>query len=368
MIDPTLPAISALLDPDWPNRNLQPAARPGAQWRRRTTEWHPGRCVIATFEQPSSGTVWRVDLTADGVALSRPADDPNLPGLRDALERYPDARIVSYKPGSSCVLSRGDGVIRKVFRSGTAAEIASRLSALAEVQDHQGMPRIPQVLGIHTDIDLIEMSFLDGRPLRDVAHDVTLDLDGRADAMRSLGQSLATLSMIDGLDLPTQRIADDVREVGVGLPAMQLAAPALAARVEELARRITMMGAGIPTAEGPAHGALRTDQVVCGEPPGLVDLDGACCSAAERDAANLTAYLWWRGVRHPGESADLEVLAAAMIDGYRRAGLVVDDWRLRVHRASSLLKIATRRYRGLTVGEWHLVPPLVDEADRTTRS
>jgi hypothetical protein len=37
--------------------------------------------------------------------------------------------------------------------------------------------------------------------------------------------------------------------------------------------------------------------------------------------------------------------------------------RLAIYEADSLLKIAGRRYRSLTVKEWHLVPRLVEAAE-----
>jgi hypothetical protein len=112
------------------------------------------------------------------------------------------------------------------------------------------------------------------------------------------------------------------------------------------------------------HGAMCTDQfLIDGEGGGLVliDLDGVCLAEPARDLGNLLAYLDWKAIRRPVAAELVERAGAAFMAGYADR-LPVPAERVAVHRAGSLLKIAGRRYRSLTVPEWPLVPRLVEAA------
>jgi hypothetical protein len=115
------------------------------------------------------------------------------------------------------------------------------------------------------------------------------------------------------------------------------------------------------------HGAMCTDQfLIDGEGGGLVliDLDGVCLAEPARDLGNLLAYLDWKAIRRPADAAWVERAGAAFLTGYATGRSVPAD-RVAVYRAGSLLKIAGRRYRSLTVPEWPLVPALLDAASTT---
>jgi aminoglycoside phosphotransferase (APT) family kinase protein len=112
------------------------------------------------------------------------------------------------------------------------------------------------------------------------------------------------------------------------------------------------------------HGAMRTDQFLIDGGSGglvLIDLDGVCLAEPARDLGNLLAYLDWKAIRRPADAAWVERAGAAFQAGYATGRSVPAD-RVAVYRAGSLLKIAGRRYRSLTVPEWPLVPALLDAA------
>ncbi|HEX7246715.1 MAG TPA: phosphotransferase, partial [Actinomycetota bacterium] len=54
----------------------------------------------------------------------------------------------------------------------------------------------------------------------------------------------------------------------------------------------------------------------------------------------------------------------AFLDGYSRGATLPDPHRLRLHEAISMLKIVGRRLRNLDVHEWHLLEPLLGEAEQ----
>lgn len=372
--DVALPAIDLVLDPTWPQLNLPPGRSlvgpggvkcPTSNWRRRTTDWRPGERLIVTFERVEPAEVWRVDVSGDGIVVSQPTDDTALPSLKQVLDALPGSRIVSYKPGSSCVIASDDNIVRKVFRTGTVGAVADRMVTLSKLRALPMAPRIPEVLAVDERLDLIEMTFLTGRALRSVVYDSSLSISSRITEMKMLGQCLAALWLEDLVALPEITLIDDVREVSIGLPAMHAADIEMAERTMLLLDRLADVGLESRAERlGPSHGALRVDQVVCGEPPGFVDLDGVCSAGPERDVANLDAYLWWRGVRHQSEAKSLALLSEAVVEGMMSAGVHISPENLAFQRAASLLKIATRRYRSVAFDEWPLVSIIIDEAER----
>jgi hypothetical protein len=168
-----------------------------------------------------------------------------------------------------------------------------------------------------------------------------------------------------------RRLVDDGGDVLDALPALAAVDAGLAATVAGLVERLVAGPDPVDSVTAVvSHGALRPDQVLLGSGPGLdggvalVDLDGACRAQPERDLANLGAYLWWRGVRRPGERSEVATLADAAWSGADAGGLRLDRARFDRLRALALLKIAARRYRALDVAEWPLVGSLVAEAAR----
>jgi hypothetical protein len=112
-----------------------------------------------------------------------------------------------------------------------------------------------------------------------------------------------------------------------------------------------------------SHGALRTDQLhVSGQRVVLLDLDGYCRSPRGRDLGNFFAYLRWKAIRQPRLRTGIAEGRAAFRAGYALSGHAPDEGAVRIAEAISLLKIAGRRFRNLSVNEWPQVPRLVDGA------
>jgi len=331
------------------------------------------------FERDGLATARRVTATPHGLELGSADDDPDLPGVAVVRAAQPAARVVAYKPGQSCVLGDGGPVMWKVFPPPGFDGIAARWAAVGEVGSRAGV-RVPAVRVLDPTAGVLEMETLSGRRLREAGHDPALPLTERAPFFEQLGGALAALARAGSTPgpggsspaLPVRRLVDDAGDVLDALPALAAVDPAAARAVAALTDRLA--GGPDPVEVVPsvvAHGALRPDQVLLGSGTGepgdgiaLVDLDGACRSAPERDLANLTAYLWWRGVRRPDERDDVAALAAAASAGALAGGLGLDRGHFDRLLALALLKVATRRYRALDVGEWPLVPRLVAEAAR----
>ena len=97
----------------------------------------------------------------------------------------------------------------------------------------------------------------------------------------------------------------------------------------------------------------------------MIDLDGFCWADPARDLGNFLAYLVWKAIRNPQQAAFIEAAQRLFLDGYRARRPLPDQPWLAIYQAASLLKIAGRRFRSLTVKEWPLVPRLLDAACQT---
>ena len=161
---------------------------------------------------------------------------------------------------------------------------------------------------------------------------------------------------------PPRTLADDLDELREYIAPMAQPNPDLAQRYAAAVERIAER-AGAPSAAAATHGAFRTDQYMIenGELV-MIDLDGFCWAEPERDLGNFLAYLDWKAIRKPADAAFIGRAGQLFMEGYRAAGAAPSEQRLAIYRADSLLKIAGRRYRSLTVKEWHLVPQLLESA------
>jgi len=330
-------------------------------------------------ERDGLATARRVTATPHGLEVGSADDDPDLPGVAVVRAGRPAARVVAYKPGQSCVLGDGGPVMWKVFPPAGFVGIVARWTTVHDVGSRAGV-RVPAVRVLDAAAGVLEMETLTGRRLREAGHDTAVPPAERAAYFEQLGGALAALARAgaalapgDSLPgLPVRRLLDDAGDVLDGLPTLVAVDPSTARTVERLTARLAAGPDPVDAVPAVvAHGALRPDQVLLGSGTGrpddgiaLVDLDGACRSAPERDLANLTAYLWWRGVRRPGERDEVATLAAAATAGAIAGGLDRDRGRFDRLLALALLKVATRRYRALDTAEWPLVPHLVAEAAR----
>ncbi|WP_156761739.1 phosphotransferase [Microbacterium karelineae] len=277
----------------------------------------------------ATGDLIRVDHGL-GVAIVAAPADRDLPGIRAALERHPDAETLVYKPGrrwvARCVACR---VIVKVHTPERAAEALRAHDAVG--------PLLPTAEVVFRDPQgVVETRLLDGRPAR-----------GDADAR-------ATGAVIARLHAAPAPIAD-VRDHLPGADGIAAILPDLAPRAERLARGIASALAGRPMT-APIHGDLSADQVIVA--PGgahLIDLDRAGVGDPMADLGSWAADEISRGV--PRASA-----GAALREGYARAGGTVDEAALYAQTAAGLLRRGAEPFRRRDEGWRGECARLLDEA------
>ncbi|HXF82190.1 MAG TPA: phosphotransferase [bacterium] len=379
-----------------------PAGGGGAEVRScrlQDVKYQPGQRCVATYalQVERAGvleqTIGVVEVTPAGLAHRLYDDDPRLPHLREAsdptrmaprfaavLGGAADVAVtpVRYRPGVRCVFRYEVGapggrqvLFGKLLGEG-ASELAATLAALHRAsEDSPALPRVLPALALWPEIGMIVQQEVAGRAeLNDLAFDPQVDAPTRERWLRDAGARLAGLHGLKGVPAPARTFEDDMDELREYLAPMAAADPSLAARyraaLEALETRARGRAASAPVA---SHGAFRTDQfLIEGERLVLIDLDGFCHADPARDLGNFLAYLRWKAIRRPQQEEAIARAGELFLEGYAAAGGRSDPAWLNIYRAASLLKIAGRRYRSLTVKEWPLVPLLVDNAERVSQS
>lgn len=394
-LDPALPRIAESFDLPAVGRLFERAwRRPIVRCALLSARYEPGALCVTTYALEAGNghgaparTIGVVEMTPAGRCHRRYDEDPLLPGLAAAVDpavvgrrlasccavSVEDCAVepVRYRPGERAVLryvlttSAGPVVLYGKALAAGARALSAALVGLHEVErDDPGAPSVLPPIAVLDDLGLVVQAEVAGDSLHALAFTSALPAAERVALLRSAGRAVAALHDGDGPPAPTRTPADDVRELRAYLPAASLADPSLATRLAGAVERAGLAWRDAPgQALVPSHGALRTDQLHVSEARvTLIDLDGYCWSQRARDIGNLLAYLRWKAIRQPAHRVLVAEGRRAFRAAYRRAGDMPGDDLIRTAEAMSLLKIAGRRFRNLSVREWPRLPALVDAA------
>lgn len=395
LADPSLPALRLALDPQhvrerfslhWPGRGRPPGEIAGCV--RRDTKYTPGVRLVAAYElqvrrpdQPDSTMFGVVEVTPEGLRHRLASDDPQLPALASLTQPAAvrarcealigrisacSVRLVRYKPAARGVLrvdlvnGHGPEVLFAKCIADGGAHHARTLRALSAAGGSE-FPLFVAPLAFWADWGTFLQRGVRGTELHSLVFDPSVSPQRRARAMRDAGRWVAGLHATASVPAPTRTLADDLEGLAAYAPVIAQADGALAARFNAAVSVLE----GVPPSDEfvASHGALRTDAFLLsgGARPVLIDLDGFCWAEPARDLGNLLAYLDWSAIRRPAQSVGLPA-GEAFLDGYASVLPLPEGGRLAAYHAASLLKIAGRRYRSLSLAEWPLVPRLLDRA------
>lgn len=288
-----------------------------------------------------------------------------------------EAHVVRHRIGARCTVryrvAVGDeqlALYGKVVRTG-AEHLALVSDALADAS--RGDLRLPAIMPVVVFVPSANLvvcpAFSPSVPFHDVALDGDDAVLHRARWSR-LGCAIAALHGASVPSLPQIDTSADVRTlrellverglVGSTEPLVQASLGLLDQIEPEVARRRS-------SAFGPAHGALRTDQVLLGADRfALVDLDGAGVAPAARDIGNLLAYLAWKVIRRTADAGLVAASSTAFESGYAAVADLPARAERHAWQALSMVKIAARRLNAGPSTEVLLVPALLDAAARLT--
>ncbi|MGH8894090.1 MAG: phosphotransferase, partial [Actinomycetes bacterium] len=230
-----------------------------------------------------------------------------------------------------------------------------------------GAPLVPPVVGEWSDLGLlVQPAVSRATELHGLVGSLSAGSASVSAVFADAGSALAALHECSlPPEAPVRTFLDDIRELRGYRPAIAAADAATAARFTALVDTLEAAGSSTPEDVVTSHGAFRTDQLIAGEDRlMMIDLDTVCRSERARDIGNLLGYLDWKAIRRPDLAEMLAAVRDGFLAGYARRLPLLAPARVTVNRAASLAKIAGRRFRGLTVTEWHLVPSLLSAAER----
>jgi aminoglycoside phosphotransferase (APT) family kinase protein len=349
-------------------------ARAGAVHQVR---WDPAGRTRVAFERLDGDTVV---LEASGLGVSvRPlGEDAALPGLREMLDPaavrtrlagrlgHPVERcaatVVSYRPGSRCVVRyavRGGGDSSLLYGKTLAQDADVCLENHIVLAEALGSA-VPRLVTVWPDLAAMVTMAVPGRSASAVLADPSTSPRARGALARRLGSLLAAIHQTQPGPRAAGRLhtADaELDEIDGCLEAAWQGDAEAALSLGWLVRELV----GARPAPGRrvlGHGSFRPGQVVVdGADLALLDLDAAGPAAPERDLGNAMAYLDWAYLRRPQRGAG--DLSAALVEGYLDSGAAVDPSALAWWHAAALAKIAGRRYRSLDTAHWAAVPSLL---------
>jgi hypothetical protein len=312
-----------------------------------------------------------------------PAADPNQMRERFAA-LLEDPRIesctitpVRYKPGARCVFRydiqspTGNQVVFGNLLAEGGDQLMATIAALYEASTTAAegpgpaMPRVLRPLTYWPDLHLlVQPAVAGGAELNTLAFDPAEARETRERWMREAGARLAGLHACTTVPGPARTIEDDLGELREYTAPIAIANLELAARYEATVARLAASVFGHDESPPVAsHGTFRTDQfLIEGGDLVMIDLDSFCWASPARDLGNFLAYLRWKAIRQPQNASFIEQAGRVFLDGYLASRPSPDHRWLALYQAGSLLKIAGRRYRSLSVKEWGLVPQLLDAA------
>jgi hypothetical protein len=390
-----LDSVGALFERHWTATSQPETAHVSVTARAlKDVKYQPGVRCVSTYElvvgkggeRFGAMGVLRVD--TEGVRVARPEEDPELDRLaeamdpeymRDRLESAPELKtdlrglpritLLRYKPRLRCALRydlqtpSGDEVLFGKMLADGGEHTMSTLSQLHRRSlEHDKMPRIAPPLLYWPDLRLLLQEAVDGDEFHSMVFDTLTKPRERARWMLTAGKRLAGLHSGDDPRGPRRTLREDVEELSEYTPAIAGADPQLADLYSAEVSRVAMKD-GDASGSVPSHGAFRTDQfMIRGGELVLIDLDGYCWAHPARDIGNMFAYLRWRSIRQPHHGPFVESAKSTFLEGYGSVRELPGDRQVALFEAASLLKIAGRRYRGLTWTEWHLVPRLIRDS------
>ena len=239
------------------------------------------------------------------ISPGQPAPDFTLPNHRGEPVSL---SLLKLRPGRRATFratgSRRSAVL-KLYASGRAPEVATRLRALSTGPSE---PAVPEVLAVDPALGLLVLAHLAGKPLRAPV------LRGEREGPRRAGEALGAWHAAFAGAVPA-RLRDHTpeRELLVLAERAASAPPSVGRVALRMVARLELDWACTTV----VHRDLYEEQVLIGERVALIDCDDAAAGAPEIDVGNLLAHLQLLSIRL---RCDVGPQAAAFLDGYRAAG------------------------------------------------
>ncbi|MCA9245545.1 MAG: aminoglycoside phosphotransferase family protein [Planctomycetales bacterium] len=249
---------------------------------------------------------------------------------------------LAYKPERRFVgqVRRGDHTVG-VLKCYTPAEYLKARNNAKSLRSGSTL-RLAQVQGRSQRHRAIILDWLAGDRLLERLQRESVD----EPALRRVGTALGEIHRQRGRRLGqlTRSVeAASLREVGA---AIAFLLPELADQVTRLSGRLAAWLANLPVEDRPVHGDFYAKQIILNGPTvGVLDLDEAARGDPALDVGNFLAHQHRYSLRDGTPAAQLETIAAALLDGYAQSGREIDSERIGIYTAACLLRLAPHPFR-----------------------
>lgn len=389
--DPEVPALEVLLGPDARGvieAVVAPLGGSVRDGRVRQVRYVPAKSVTVQYDVdvhvgdetsrttlvassgiPVPGDVVRLESSGIEIAAWVYPRDPFLPGLASATDATRVGELLADLGAPVPVVT----LRRRAYRAGRRAVIEvdgrkvslylkvvrpSRVAALHDVhRSLVGHLPVPQSLGRSTELGVIALEALKGRPLRKA-------IGAESAELPSHGALVELLDRLPAIDRPAA--AGPVKRISGHVRLISATMPELSDRLDAIAERV-VAAPGEPTA--PAHGDFHAGQVLVagGRITGLVDVDTVGMGNRSDDYAGVLAQLSTLALTASHRSR-LDRYGASLIDGFDR---LVDPDGLRLRAAAAVVGFATGPFR-VQMADWRAATEarvaLAERWVRSTRS
>jgi hypothetical protein len=361
-------------------------------------KYRPSHSCVTTYEimigkadGTSERTIGVLDFTPEGVMPRIFTADERLPWLTIAMDmnemqkRFSelpefDGQIklleifpVRYKPGLRCVIrytvetpSGKEMFYGKSFSENAEGVMKTITDLHKSSQENPEMPLIYSPVAVWPEMEMIlQAAVRDGIEFTQFIYDQKYDGAVRESWMVKAGRALGEFHTNSTVPSEKKTINDDLRDLHEHTLIISKVRADLGIKYDEVIQQINTKVSNFEESKFVAsHGAMRTDQFLLqGDRLAMIDLDGYCWADPARDLGNFLAYLCWKAIRQPEHAQFIERAGRAFLSGYLSVQGDIDKGWLSVYQAASLLKIAGRRFRSLTYGEWPLVIHLIQAAE-----
>jgi aminoglycoside phosphotransferase (APT) family kinase protein len=266
-------------------------------------------------------------------------DDPNLPGLRCLADDPATAALLRYRPRRRCTLRISDDSgthVVKVLADDRGEQFhrdAVELWGAAQRGELDFV--VAEPFRWDSDTQSVWQGIVPGAPVA-----AALLASGGASMARRMGAALGTLARSDVRPSITATSDDQLRRTQRAVANAIRRVPALAGDLQEMLVMFATRHAALsPDRLVPVHGAPHMHQWLLDDDRlGLIDFDRFAMGEIELDIATLLTELDYEEDLSDAPA----VIEHAVVDGFRSAGVDVDQSRLQLYRAHKRMSKVTR--------------------------
>jgi tRNA A-37 threonylcarbamoyl transferase component Bud32 len=285
---------------------------------------------------------------------------------RDRCELWGGAiEALAYKPERRYVAKLSSGEEPRAVLKFYAEPEYRAARDNSQAFESRGLLRLAPRIGYSDRYRVLAFEWLPGKLLREAI----LDADFDPDTVGTVGAALAELHAQNPGGLPCLTRETETAALVFEADGLGFLCPHLARRAGELAQKLAARLIEEPPVNRPIHGDFHGGQVLLSaKSVGLLDLDRAVRADPMGDLGLFIAHFEREVVRGNLASDRVELLAEALLEGYRVATRTTIPSRVQLRRVAGLLRLAPECFRYFEPGWPNRAEAILQRAEEVLRS